>query len=333
MRSSHSANGAFNVTAGEMVEVRSKEEILATLNADGTLDGLPFMPEMLAYCGQRVPVYKRADKTCDTIEACVSRRMHGAVHLQGLRCSGAHHDGCQASCLLFWKESWLKRVDDASTSTSGVPAQASPRTGLGCTEPQLHSSVRISRSSSDEPLYRCQSTELNRATRPLPWWDLRQYVRELRSGNVRVGEFCRVVALASFNVVLSKATGRSYPSVRGRLTRTPVTTLALQPGETVRVKSKREIEATLDTNRRNRGLYFDREMVKYCGKELRVLKRVEKIIDEKTGRMISMPRDCIILEGAACCGDVSTRRLFCPRSIYPYWREIWLTRIGTADSA
>ena len=53
--------------AGDWVEVRSKDEILRTLNAMGRLDGLPFMPQMIQYCGQRFQVFKRAHKTCDTI--------------------------------------------------------------------------------------------------------------------------------------------------------------------------------------------------------------------------------------------------------------------------
>ena len=32
--------------AGHVVEVRTKEEILATLDKHGCLDGMPFMPEM-----------------------------------------------------------------------------------------------------------------------------------------------------------------------------------------------------------------------------------------------------------------------------------------------
>ena len=36
---------------GEMVQVCSERDILSTLAADGTLDGLPFMPEMRTYCG------------------------------------------------------------------------------------------------------------------------------------------------------------------------------------------------------------------------------------------------------------------------------------------
>lgn len=34
-----------------MVEVRSKEEILKTLDRKGQLNGLPFMPQMFEFCG------------------------------------------------------------------------------------------------------------------------------------------------------------------------------------------------------------------------------------------------------------------------------------------
>jgi hypothetical protein len=48
--------------------VRDAAEILATLDEHATLDGLPFMPEMLRFCGRSFRVHRRADKTCDTIE-------------------------------------------------------------------------------------------------------------------------------------------------------------------------------------------------------------------------------------------------------------------------
>src|SRR5205823_5514963 len=54
--------------AGDWVEVKSAEEILATLDEQGRLDGLPFMPEMLQYCGKRLQVFKSAHKSCDTIQ-------------------------------------------------------------------------------------------------------------------------------------------------------------------------------------------------------------------------------------------------------------------------
>ena len=96
------------------MEVRSAAEILDTLDEQGRLDGLPFMPEMLEFCGRRIRVQSRAHKTCDTILASGFRQMESAVHLRELRCDGSSHGGCQAACLLFWKNAWLRPVDESS---------------------------------------------------------------------------------------------------------------------------------------------------------------------------------------------------------------------------
>jgi hypothetical protein len=64
-------------------------------------------------------------------------------------------------------------------------------------------------------------------------------------------------------------------------------------------------------------------MLPYCGGIYRVLRRVNRIVDEKTGRIIQMKNSCIVLEGVVCRSDF--HRL-CPRAIYPYWRESWLKR-------
>ena len=55
----------MSLRAGEWVEVLGRDEVLATLDANGRLDGLPFMPEMFEYCGKRFEVWKR---TCCLIE-------------------------------------------------------------------------------------------------------------------------------------------------------------------------------------------------------------------------------------------------------------------------
>src|SRR6266568_9336293 len=103
--------GRLNLKAGEWVEVRSREEVLATLDERGCLENVPFMPEMFESCGQKFRVSKRADKTCDPAHnPWTIRRMTDAVHLEGARCDGARHGGCQAGCLIFWKEAWLKRA-------------------------------------------------------------------------------------------------------------------------------------------------------------------------------------------------------------------------------
>ena len=332
------------LSPGDVVEVRARDEILATLAADGTLDSLPFMPEMLNYCGQRFRVYKRADKTCDTIDKTGGRRMFGTVHLDDLRCDGSAHGGCEASCLVFWKEAWLKRVDAEQPGTVQVHMTMNPgvRPGVGCTEDDLrHAACPEGREG--EKTYRCQATQLKAATEPLVWWDVRQYVRDIGTNGVRVGEVLRVFLFSAYRKLVdtgwgyraliktfdwfqARRGGTPWPYRTGTCDKSPVGELNLVPGELVRVKSYGEILATLNRRNRNRGLYFDAEMVKYCGGTYRVDKRVRRILDEKTGKMLEFGNPCIILQNVFCRADVSKYRLFCPRSIYPYWREIWLER-------
>src|SRR5262245_10289269 len=84
---------------------------------------MPFMPEMLRYAGQRIRVAKSAHKTCDTVNQTGGRRMRNAVHLDGLRCDGSAHGGCQAKCLFFWKEQWLRPAGERS-GTAPPPASS-----------------------------------------------------------------------------------------------------------------------------------------------------------------------------------------------------------------
>ena len=73
------------------------------------------------------------------------------------------------------------------------------------------------------------------------------------------------------------------------------------------------------------------ELTLACGKRFRVKNRVDRLIDEKTGRMIELKNDCIVLDGFVCTGDQSASGLFCPREAYPIFREAWLRRIGDAE--
>ena len=115
--------------AGDEVVVRAPEEILATLDEDGALGGLPFMPEMARYCGTRFRVARRIEKTC--VEGHWSQRRFPAndvVVLGELRCSGDHHDGCKRGCMVFWKEAWLQRVKPGNAPFSWIRMHSS-----GCT--------------------------------------------------------------------------------------------------------------------------------------------------------------------------------------------------------
>ena len=336
-----SAKTSLKLKAGEWIEVRSRDEILATLNEQGRLDNLPFMPEMLQYCGQRLRVFKRADKTCDNIKEWSIRRMKDSVHLEGVRCDGSRHGGCEAGCLIFWKEAWLKRAESRLVPPESLRGTGVVPTGSRfCTVESILAASQ-SRKAEGESVYFCQATELRNFTSHMRAWNPGQYIRDLRSGNLDSGlagdfkgqraldvvlaitRLGRALIITLFNTIQEKRHALPYPHIIGTLDKTPIEALDLQPGELVQVRSKEEIFATLDARHRNRGLLFDSEMLPYCGGIFRVLRRVHQIVDEKTGKMMHMKYPCIVLEGVVCQSDFHR---FCPRAIYSYWREGWLRR-------
>jgi len=320
----------LDLQRGQWVEVRSVEEITATLDENVALDGMPFMPEMVAFCGKRFTVRSRADSTCDTVSASGMRRMEHTVHLSTLRCDGAAHGGCQAGCLLFWKEAWLRRVPAAQSQASSNNGAA--RNGVGAVgrdRAWLQARTIQSEPADPEIRYRCQATELKKASQPLPWWKPGQYLRDIFVNRESSIDVIRGFVCATLNKLTRRFRGHGFPNVAGTLKQTPVQELGLQPGEWVIVKSREEIVATLDKSGRNRGLVFDGEMLPFCGKRFRVLRRVEKILEESTGRMIKPRGTSVILENVFC---TSRFRRVCPRAIYSYWREIWLRRAPVEEN-
>ena len=311
------------------------------------------MPQMFQYCGQRLKVYKRAHKTCDTVFPVRGRRVSDSVHLD-LRCNGEAYGGCQAACLIFWKTAWLKPASQNGTpivlSSRSEPLRTDPRiSSASCTEADVYACTSTGDPKvTDGPQYVCQATQLPYFTTTLHWWDIRQYLEDLTSGNVTVGRFLRGLAYASYNNLINSGIGLGrvlrwlydsfqslyggipYPRRSGTILvdqPTPTCALNIQTGELVRVKSYKEILATLNSENKNRGLYFDAEAVPYCGGVHKVRTRLNKFIDEKTGKLVILKNPSLILEGVWCRSRYSECRLFCPRGIYTWWREIWLERL------
>lgn len=337
---------------GDWVEVRSKDQILRTLDKSGRMEGLPFMPGMFDYCGKRFPVYARAHKTCDVVNGG-SRRLHNGVHLY-LRCDGKAYEGCQAACLLFWKDAWLERVDGPSAPVTSEPQQTVPDNR--CTEADVMRATRVqSEPAGAETVYVCQATCVPEYTTFLPWWDFSQYVEDYRSGNTTLGRIARGFLYQFYETVTQswrRKIGRPgrwlydrvqalwgglpYPrkkGIRPASVPAPHPKLNLQPGELVRIKSHEEILATIDEGRMHGKLFFDVELVPYCGGVYRVKTRISKFISEQTGKMVMMKTPALMLEDVWCRSRYSECKLFCPRSIYSWWREVWLERVPEPGSA
>jgi hypothetical protein len=159
--------------------------------------------------------------------------------------------------------------------------------------------------------------------------------REIRSGDVSVFRMSTLLARRYWMKFL-RARGVDG-LLRGPNKRTPNESLSLQPGERVRVKTRAQIAATLDTGGRNRGMAICSEMIRCSGREADVRYRVDRLIDEKTGVMreltntvtlCNIQNDATLADECLCYKELGN----CPRGEIMYWREIWLERIKPRDA-
>jgi hypothetical protein len=264
------------------------------------------MPEMLPFTGRRFKVVQRAARTCLYPPALPFPRLADSVVLEGLRCDGSLHGGCELGCMFLWKESWLRPVD--SGAASGQQTSTDPVPELPVTRP------------GQPETFVCQATELSRATTPgPPLWKPGQYVDFVRDRTYTVPELAGVFGRIGWRKLRRFVWPRrpaGTPSTPDRAA------LDLQPGEWVEVKSQEDILPTLDVDHQHKGLAFSGDMVQACGKRMRVLRRVDTIIDERTGRLRTV-RGTVLLDGSIC-----DRNLGCARGMPFLWREIWLRRMG-----
>lgn len=309
----------LNLRPGDLVEIRQPQEILQTLDANGTQDRLPFMPEMVEHCGRRFRVSKRVVKTCYYGTSSGMRKFpaEDVVLLEGLRCSGEAHDGCQKACTIFWREAWLRRVD--GPTRNAVTADAESTKWLRA---RLKTSVGPS-------TYFCQSSEILNATVELSRWErFGKCFSEVRSGNCGVLEMAQRISVWIFWKTRQKLLG-VYG--RGNRKSTPAETLNLQTGELIEIKPLNSISETLNQKGYNRGLYFTPAMGQSCGEQHKVACRVEKIIVDGTGEMRKLNNTAFLEDSMCGCSCVAFGG--CPRQEYAYWREIWLKRVETAATS
>ncbi|NOZ81322.1 MAG: hypothetical protein GXP63_06655 [DPANN group archaeon] len=98
---------------GDLVRVRSREEILSTVNRWNQLKGCAFMEEMWPFCGSTQRVLKRVEKFLDERDYLM-KKCRGIVILEGVFCEGTKDFGaCDRTCFFFWREEWLEKVEGA----------------------------------------------------------------------------------------------------------------------------------------------------------------------------------------------------------------------------
>ena len=303
---------------GDVVEIRSFKEIIDTLDNDGTKDGLPFMPEMLRFCGKQFTIYQRViQSVIDTAGLSEYGETHvrsfkgmSVFILRNLRCCGENHGGCQRGCTIFWKEAWLKKIDAIS------------KNNVDKNEETNNEELKL-KTIDDNGKYYCQSTQFYSTTRNITKSQrFLNLALNIRYDNYGIFKLLRLLSIWSYWKLFNKFFG-DFP--KGKLKKTPDEILNLQHDDIVEVKPLKEIVKTLNKNGRNKGLHFSPDMIKHCGKRYKVRNRAEKIIFEATGEIHNLS-NTVFLEGVFAD---SAYYAFggCPRDDFAYWREIWLKKV------
>ena len=100
-----------NLKSGDIVKIRTKAEILKTLDTKHRLKGCYFMGDMWQYCGTKQRVLKPVDHFFDECKG-IMRKTKNIYLLEGLQCSGnlGWKDRCDRMCYFFWRGEWLEKV-------------------------------------------------------------------------------------------------------------------------------------------------------------------------------------------------------------------------------
>lgn len=76
------------------------------------------MEEMRPFCDTTQRVLKRVEKFLDERDYLI-KRTKGIVLLDGVICIGTGDFGpCDRSCFFFWREEWLKKMDNQDEEPS-----------------------------------------------------------------------------------------------------------------------------------------------------------------------------------------------------------------------
>jgi hypothetical protein len=172
---------------------------------------------------------------------------------------------------------------------------------------------------SNEKLTGCQSAHLDRISEPLSLfeivWQFRYKLKRVLKRRLTYlrNQFSRTVRVADASIIQEETAMDQ----------------ALVSGQSVRVRSREEIQATLDSWNYLKGCGFMEEMWQYCGTTQRVLKPVERFLDERDYR-VKKARGVFILEGVHCQGTIDYGR--CDRNCYYFWREEWLVKDNLVEN-
>ena len=101
------------ILLGDIVRVRSQQEIRSILDYYEKYMGCLFIDEMYEHCGKICKVLKTVDYFFDEAKQKMTK-CKDIVILEEVQCSGRqrlYRESCDRSCFFFWHKDWLQKID------------------------------------------------------------------------------------------------------------------------------------------------------------------------------------------------------------------------------
>jgi hypothetical protein len=119
---------------------------------------------------------------------------------------------------------------------------------------------------------------------------------------------------------------KSQPATSARAPAANPIVSHFKAGDLCRVRSKAEIQATLNPWKELKGCAFLDDMWQYCDTTQHILQPLERFLDERDYK-VKKSKGIVLLENAICRGTPVFGR--CDRCCFLFWREEWLEKISS----
>lgn len=291
-----------------MVKIRTREDVLQTLDSDFKLDGCQLTDKMCGCCSAVRRVTKVVRNVFDEHESRMYETRAPLYILENMICDGKVQDfehRCDHCCQLLWHEEWLKRAEGEEdpmlteeTSFYGGENLCGPDTSCTISLPEV-----------------CQLRLLDGLKRQ-------------NSSISNLLQF-RIKLLWSTKTKASYLVNRLKSITSSYLDTAETSFLynnSIKQGDTVRVLNREEINKSLDLHNKYNKCQFINEMYKYCDNDYIVLKEIKYFYDEAKRKMCKC-KDIFLLQDVTCSGE---RRAFskpCDRHCYYFWHKKWIRKI------
>ena len=150
------------------VRVNEPEQILATLDEFGRLEGLPFMPKMVEHCGHEFTVTRWVNNVCFQVPGGADfGNLEDSVLLDVARCDGESFGNCQLGCPLIWKTRWLTPIDSSSDESNQTTDEPEDQVSAASELVQL---ATLNSKGTGGKVF-CQATQLQKISQARPRFD------------------------------------------------------------------------------------------------------------------------------------------------------------------